>query len=549
MKQWLNNWEKNIGKQLQNAEAAPEGHVWELIEQELNIHKTVKRNKTYRWVAGIALLLLLATSGGLYFNDSNSHFATDYGLLNFPDLNFLIIAESIDSKESIVEDDIIEIKEETIKAFYGEDIAAEETKAEQNPQILMASVPQEVNTFSNDIYEIQDLITNQAARRHTELSSLMLLDQPVYFSRMDDNQLVKLTMNRKDLEIEPTISNIIKNVTLDNNVLLSSELSDNVVASQHTSTLFLKGDLISIYEASKEYGSLASLGASTLWKDRIESNIESVEVAKNVIETKVAQSWLSESISEFEEWKKEIEEEALDEELEELIDEANLDEEDPLTQRENQTLDLYRNNNISKGFHIGIVSGFQHNWSTRASRNSEIDRDDVQYKFSPGYQIGLNFGYDFAEHFGIMAEIKYSDEGTKYYNPSLQRNEYLDLKYLEMPIYLKAKHGKMTSKMRPIVFNYLLGASYSDLRKVSTYVEGEDKRFGQDYNTSEWGLTAGFDFDLYLSKNFFFTVGTRAGVNGLSKSFPKFKGNENGNQSMTYNLGVYTRFNFRKPGR
>ncbi len=267
-------------------------------------------------------------------------------------------------------------------------------------------------------------------------------------------------------------------------------------------------------------------------------------------------SWLVEAMEEFNDWKETVESSKQEEQLkkqmddqieENLVDEAILDEEDPLTKLQNAQKDLFYASNIHKGFHIGLVTGVHNTWVARASRNSEVNRDDVEYRFTPGYQFGLNFGYDFGKNFGVMAEVKFSDEGAKYYNPVVNRDEHIDLKYIEVPVYLKLKHNMTSSRNNnPMVFNYMLGATFKDLRRVKATVnEDVEKRFAQDYNTSEWGISAGFDFDIYTNRNLFWTFGVRAGASGWSKSFPRFKGEELG--TITYTTGLFTRINFRKP--
>ncbi len=544
MKQWLNNWEKNIGKQLHNAEVKPEGHVWELLEQELDLQDATKRNNTYKWAAGIAILLLLTASAGFFMpSNSNSQYALDYGALNFPELNI----KTFDAASIPVADKPIETftsNSVVVQNFAQEQLDAKEVEIRRS-EYLSADLSGLTNNIKSDLvisHDFTDLNENISAIHRSAIVQLDL--QGIQSGISYDN--LNILRVKRDIRDLNRLDEIVNAMVLENECLRTTQVN-SMNAAQSTQPLAFNDEAIAFNNHSVKSSNNQLIASSIQMLDRMPITDLFVEemMAENM-EIVAANSWVAEAMGEIDEWKSELEEE--EGELEELIDEANLDEEDPLTKRENLTKSLFRQNNINKGFHIGIISGVQHNWTTRASRNSEIDRSKVEYKFSPGYQAGINIGYDFADHFGIMAEIKYSDEGTKYFNPVTQRNEHLDLKYLELPVYLKAKHSKMTAKSRPIVFNYLLGASYSDLRKVETFVEGEDKRFGQDYNTSEWGLTAGFDFDLYLSKNFFFTVGTRAGVNGFSKSFPKFKGNDNGNQAMTYNLGVYTRFNFRKPG-
>ncbi|MEZ5009932.1 MAG: porin family protein [Chitinophagales bacterium] len=559
MKHWRNNWEKFVGRKLQDAETSPEGHVWELIEQQLNAQDANSTSNTYKIAAALALLLLMATTSMFLFNSPNGEMAQ---------FNPHLTLTSLETPTNIVS---VAVQPE--KADIKEAIATDLQKKRNTPTITASLNPIEAipsneidytngrlnNPTFSPIYNPQAI--KESIQPATEYIAAHIESQNNYILGNQNISIENHSLNTVKQEIfglnTTNLINISNDFVLENEILISNANSPSILFTQEMAHInSLKGSVVPMDNFMDLNNELAYHPMALMSKENVaEVNLTNEEMMLEVVDQE--SNWLAEATQEFNEWKASVESTKAEEQLkremdkqieEELIEEAILDEDDPLTKLQKKQKDLYYANNINKGFHIGLVTGVQNTWVIKSSRNSEVNRDDVQYKFSPGYQVGLNFGYDITNHFGLMAEVKFSDEGTKYYNPAKDRTEHLDLKYIEIPVYVKFKHSKPTAKMKPMVFNYLAGVSFSDLRSVSTTIDNElDQRFAQDYNTSEWGLTAGFDFDIYTNRNLFWTVGTRASVSGLSKSFPKFKGEEAG--TLNYSVGLFTRISFRKPGK
>lgn len=557
MKHWRNNWEKFVSKKLQDAETSPEPHVWELIEQQLNTQDANASGNTYKVAAALALVLLMATASLFMFNSPQGELAQFNSHLDIKSITAPIAMAS-------EEDETVEVSVlDKITADLERKKLDKTITADLNP---LGGITLQANNIRHDgtikVPDFTIILNPQHSDENVHLPYVAanVNGEKQYVFDASTVQLSYYKLNNWKSDIMPnytrSLANIADHQMLDNNILINRPIEPSLAVMQdimHIQTIdksFINYNSINTELAYHQEALLAKEFNSTAV---VSENDFMLEVLVQEQQT----SWLAEAQQELEEWKASIAttkveallKEQMDEKIQsELIEEAILDEDDPLTKLQKKQKDLYYANNINKGFHIGLVTGFQNTWVAKASRNEEVNRDDVQYKFSPGYQVGLNFGYDITNHFGLMAEVKYSDEGTRYYNPAKDRTEHLDLKYIEVPLYVKFKHSKPTSKMKPMVFNYLAGVSFSDLRSVSTTINGEiDQRFAQDYNTSEWGLTAGFDFDIYMNRNLFWTVGTRAGISGLSKSFPKFKGEETG--TLNYSVGIFTRISFRKPGK
>ena len=573
MKQWLNNWEKTIGERLGYAQTKPEGYVWDLIEQDLDA-QAVKYRGIITWRIAALALLLLFTASSAYF------LTTPHGELAWVGINSVQVQP--DKQNWLICD--IEFDDSKSQGHIAEGnvtktILSEEIKVAEMRELdeATASISSAVLPVSENIMEAvalqtalpelasTDRIPDLMDKVDREVISPGILDgvtilpgsQIPLKNQPELHQFEVLEAKRKSPfvhQMQPGVHLLDDRSGLKNEILMpvgnepSLRVSHSIAhlsagesnAPLGSNTKISSDDLI-FNEDLLAYQSIAE----------IEAVINEATVADHELAIGKA-AWIKEALSELESWKTSLteqsEEASAKKALEELIDEAILDEEDPLTKRQNEAKDLYRASNINKGFHIGMVTGYQNTWVTKATRNPEVNRSYMEYKFNAGYQIGLNMGYDFTEHFGLMTEFRYSNEGGRYYNPLKQRDQHLDLRYIEIPLYAKIKHSKMTERMRPIVFNYIIGVTYSDLKKINVRDGGIDKRFGQDYNVTEWGISAGFDFDYYFNKNFFWTIGARAGVSGNAKSFPKFNG-DSGRGAMSIDAGIYTRLNFRLPGK
>jgi hypothetical protein len=96
----------------------------------------------------------------------------------------------------------------------------------------------------------------------------------------------------------------------------------------------------------------------------------------------------------------------------------------------------------------------------------------------------------------------------------------------------------------PMMLNMLGGVHFSVLRSKNTYVNGQLNYFDQKFNRQQWGLTAGAELDMYISRQLFFTVGARGGFAANAGGFPRLKGRD-GDDPLAFNAGLYTRINFR----
>jgi hypothetical protein len=545
MKRSQSNWEEKIAGKLRGATSKPENYVWGLLEMELDNQLIAAKKRNYK-IAAVAAILLLITSNLLLFWPSGSAELAEFNRFSFPENTVAVHNSAVDGDFAILKDN---------QQLNGRDkIAVNESPLKTTEsKVVYASTQNDIETIANSILKGRTFDSNLNKERNTQSTWIASADLN------SADQKIELLQLKAEKALADYFSNTkhSKSRHLMENEVWMSDSKTALFAHQQMGILNSHQQLKSINNSDFTY---AIQDKNALVYRAIDLSVlseeSSIVAAVETTEKGAQQHWLANAEEELSEWQNVVETSKIDdvpltledEILKELVGEAELEKKDPLSMLQEEAQDLYYAKTINKGLHFGLITGVQNNWLSKNSRNSEISRDAAKRLFSPGYQVGFNFGYDFAEHFGIMAEFKYSDESARFHNEAKDRLEHLDLKYLEVPIYFKVKHSKPTANMKPMVFNYLIGVQYRDLRSVDSYIEGSTKRFGQDYNTSEWGVTAGFDFDYYFSKNLFLTVGTRASVNGAASNFPRIN-DAAGTGTLNYSVGVYTRFNFRLLGR
>lgn len=585
MRQWLNNWERRLADRLRHAESKPDDHIWDLIEHELDNSGKKPIPAAFRRSAAIAVIsLLLVAAGGLFLlntpgadpaytindlfkgDDPSGWVLTDTDRSTAAEQSPLrggvsqrivnsdgaaaAAAEGSDASASLTtdidpqqtslrrEDEVLLPTEEITEERTAAELAVLEMERRPRAVDLPSSgldLDYEQNIFGTpDRLRQRELLERIASHTGMEGGLLVLAEERDIIVRQQVNQLA----------VQPVVvlleSGLDEGLAVVDAAGMTEELTAGILGEEYGDA-----ELDQVFQETVDITSAAAVELAQV----LETAFAAEELVEATAETEVSETaWMETALAELESWKAEVDKAIEeDDELDQLIEKAEIDEEDPLTKQQNATKDLYRAHNINKGFHIGTVTGFTTTWVTRASRNPEVDRSYVDYRFNAGYQVGLNMGYDITEHFGLMMEFKYSDEGGRYFHPLRNKEQQIDLRYVELPVYAKMKHSKLSAKMRPLVFNYIVGVTFSDLRTINVSNGGRDQRFGQDYNTSLWGLSGGFDFDFYINKNFFWTFGSRVGVSGDAKAFPRFNDADGG--PLNISAGLFTRFNFRLPGK
>jgi hypothetical protein len=227
----------------------------------------------------------------------------------------------------------------------------------------------------------------------------------------------------------------------------------------------------------------------------------------------------------------------------------SLDEGAALTEYEKQkekqlkNLKEFAGVDVTKGFHAGVLLSIHNNWLTSKNSNKESNNNQIKYKVDFGKSFGVNLGYDYTSRWGIQTEIAYNEQGQKYTeitSNNQKLNKELDLAYLRVPLMVKYKINFINNyNSKPVIVNFLFGPQVNLLLSKKTTINDKKEDFKSAYNKGEFGLYGGVDFDLFMTKNFYMTVGSRLGFGtALKKNTPK-----------SFQIGITTQFNFKKPAK
>lgn len=199
-----------------------------------------------------------------------------------------------------------------------------------------------------------------------------------------------------------------------------------------------------------------------------------------------------------------------------------------------------------KGFHVSPVVGVNNTWILNSEPYESPTGNSIDYKPKFGAFYGFSVGYDFSSSSGIQLDyIVNSSEGQSYRlnGENGELNENINLNYTRIPLVFKYKVNTTSSLSSPSTLNYLLGLQYGRLNSV--IIDKEiDFHTPEDFTKHEWGVVFGLEYDMYIGRNYFVSLGGRGSVNTDVHNFPFFANNE---LNSPYNLffGVTARFNYR----
>lgn len=196
--------------------------------------------------------------------------------------------------------------------------------------------------------------------------------------------------------------------------------------------------------------------------------------------------------------------------------------------------------NINRGFHIGAFISINNIWLSNKKFSSSENVSSIKPKIDFGKSYGLNIGYDYSDHWGFETEIQYAEQGQKYTESNVNGNssKEINLNYLKLPLLMKYKQSFINNyNSKPIVMSFLFGPQIGFLLKKEMLYNNTKVDCKQNYSKIEAGLAAGIDFDLYMMRYMYLTIGART---GFGTSFKK-------GVPVSYQLGITTQFNFRIP--
>lgn len=209
---------------------------------------------------------------------------------------------------------------------------------------------------------------------------------------------------------------------------------------------------------------------------------------------------------------------------------------------------------MMRGFYLGADVSLT---STRLFLSDDALRPllgkDIIYDFTGGYQYGISVGYNFSNKFAIEAEwIIASKQGQNFVDNRFSKlyiDGVIDLQYTQVPVMLKYKISRLSKlTKKPVALNLVGGIAYSRLRSASITLN-EDKIDNAEelFSQNQLGLILAVEYDIYLHKYMFLSLGVRGGFYGDTKYF-KTIGQD---VPRTYDmlLGVNASLNFQLPKR
>jgi len=209
-----------------------------------------------------------------------------------------------------------------------------------------------------------------------------------------------------------------------------------------------------------------------------------------------------------------------------------------------------------RGFYIGAQTGVKANFMTENGQyQNPILGQDIHYSPNASYQTGMVLGYHLTNHFGIESGVNYMHKIQQFesYNYDAIRNGTMKLTYIEVPLDFKYKFNQMMSKSHRVSsINIFGGMQYAYLARANVAMQINNARMKNptEYDGREYlpihnlGLNVGIDYDLFVSKNLYWTIGVDGAVTGDINLFPVWNKNVTSSPSMT--IGVHTSIRFFK---
>jgi len=199
-----------------------------------------------------------------------------------------------------------------------------------------------------------------------------------------------------------------------------------------------------------------------------------------------------------------------------------------------------------KGFQIGMGGSVFNSWILN-KRPTSIPTNSVQYKFTYGSQYGLTMGYNLNPKLGIELSLAKANQGQRIiqYVEGQEIESETRLNYLHVPLAFKYKWEQYSSITKhPIVMNYLFGLQYSKLLSVDG-IGNNDIIFLEDLERShDIGFLVGLDYDIFLSSNYFITIGARSTFStDLDAFIHSFNGTTN-TKTDNFTVGLKASFNY-----
>jgi hypothetical protein len=177
----------------------------------------------------------------------------------------------------------------------------------------------------------------------------------------------------------------------------------------------------------------------------------------------------------------------------------------------------------SPGYYAGLSGHMGTTWLLNDKTLQGLKSDDLTASLpSYGYSFGIIGGRSFGNSIDIQAEAYFINRTGQNYNEYLH-GQYVSnsLKFTYSSITLSGRWYFATSRT-PGRHSLLLGAYTGILRKAFQDINGESYSLRKEYNSSDFGVIAGYEYSYPLGNHLVLGTGfqTRFGLNNI------FAGNE-----------------------
>jgi len=170
--------------------------------------------------------------------------------------------------------------------------------------------------------------------------------------------------------------------------------------------------------------------------------------------------------------------------------------------------------NNNNGFHFGATSAFNNTWILSKKGAISNSENEIGYKPYYGGQYGVTMGYNFGNNYGLQLDwIINSDHGQNFSEVinGKETTSSIKLNYMHIPVLFKYKWNQFSQlTKKPVILNYIFGVQYSALKSVASQVDDSVISLSDLQRDHDWGVVIGLDYDIFLSRNYYVSVGARS---------------------------------------
>ena len=189
---------------------------------------------------------------------------------------------------------------------------------------------------------------------------------------------------------------------------------------------------------------------------------------------------------------------------------------DNITKIENANkLENERVANKYKGFSLSLTSSANMPFMFQDNAKEALTPvgGDVRYAPKLGSSFALGVSYQLNDKIGFLAELNRSTQGQGYVRATTGKTEYIDLttQYNYVPLLMRVNMKASASNAIPAALRFTFGPQIGFLDQKTVSIQGDGAIDSKYILSTELGLAAGADYEVYLKpiKGFSISVGAR----------------------------------------